>query len=248
MKALAAVVLIVLQALAAAALFLLSIHGPAGLTVGAPLYLGVAAALTWWASRKSWTLLILTGAAMLAAAPGLHFVLDKAERIAYDRRIAATQVAEVRDEPILSAGRPIGVRLSYQVIAPARGYFAILPAIHGSGSAEGFGLQPRRWTFDGRGGIEFGPFEPGKRHEVMVELYPETYSFSFGPGGAACARPLSRPPPQAGQPVPLLVEIYESHYGSTARGGREERTRSSYDMAALYRNVMAALPACKVGP
>jgi hypothetical protein len=247
MRTLAAVVLIALQGLAAAALFLASIHGPAGLTIGAPLYLGVAAALTWWAGRKSWKLLIVTGAAMLAAAPGLHFVLDKAERIAYDRRIAGTQVAEVRDEPILSAGRPIGVRLSYQVIAPARGYFAILPAIHGGAAAEGFGLQSRRWTFDGRGGIEFGPFEPGKRHDVMVELYPE--SFVLGPGGAACVFPISRPLPEARPAAPLRVEIYESRYGSAARGGREERTRSAYDMATLYRNVMASgLPACKVGP
>jgi hypothetical protein len=247
MKALAAAVLIALQALAAAALFLASIHGPAGLTVGAPLYLGIAAALTWWASRKSWALLITTGAAMLAVAPGIHFVLDKAERIAYDRRIAGTQVAEVRDEPILSAGLPIGVRLSYQVSAPARGYFAILPAIHGSGSAAGFGLQPRRWTFDGRGGIEFGPFEPGKRHDVTVELYPE--SFFLGPGGAACVLPVARPLPEAKQPAALIVEIYESPYGSAARGGREERTRGVYDMATLYRNVTASgLPACKVGP
>jgi hypothetical protein len=247
MKALAAVVLIALQALAAAALFLASIHGPAGLTVGAPLYLGVAAALTWWAGRKSWTLLVVTGAAMLAAAPGLHFVLDKAERIAYDRRIASTQVAEVRDEPILSDGRPIGVRLSYQVIAPARGYFAILPAIHGSGSAEGFGLQPRRWTFDGRAGIEFGPFEPGKRHDVTVELYPE--SFFLGPGGAACVRPVSRPLPEARPAAPLRVEVYESTYGSAARGGREEHTSGAYDMATFYRNLMASgLPVCKVGP
>jgi hypothetical protein len=243
MKTFARVVFILLQALTAAALFMLSVHGPSSLAVAAPLYLGVAAVLTWWAGRKSWPLLIAAGAGMLAAAPGLYLVLDRAERILDERRIAATQVAEVRDEPILSADRPVGVRLSYQVVAPARGYFAILPAIDG---AEGFGLRPQRWTFDGRSGIEFGPFEPGKRHAVTVELYPETYSFE--PGGAVCARRLSRPLLQPRRPAPLPVEIHESPYGSAARGGREERTSGSYDMATLYLNVVAVLPACRVTP
>src|SRR5215218_5209937 len=244
MKTLAVVVFMALQAVAAAALFLLSVHGPSGLTVAAPLYLVIAAAATWWAGRKSWPLLLAAGAALLAVVPAIYLGLDKVERIAYERRIAGTQVAEVRDEPILSADRPIGVRLSYRVTAPARGYFAIFPAIHGGGAADGFGLHAKRWTFDGRGGIEFGPFEPGRRHDVTVDLYPE--SFFLG-SGDTCVLPVSRPLPEASQSMPLRVEIYESPYGSAARGGREERTLGAYDMATLYRNVIASgLPACKV--
>jgi hypothetical protein len=183
---------------------------------------------------------------MLAAAPGLYALLDAVEQAANRRRIAATQVADVRDEPILLADKAVGVRLFYQVSAPAFGYFAILPALQGSAPADGFGLQPRRWTFDGRGGIEFGPFEPGKRHAVMVELYPE--SFVLEQAGVACARRVSRPLPQAWQPAPLRVEIYESPYGSVLHGGRDEVTRGSYDIATLYHNVAAVLPACKAGP
>jgi hypothetical protein len=244
MRALAAV-LVVLQLLAALAMFALSVHAPTGLALSAPLYFVAAAVFAWWAARrKSWPLLALAGVVTLAAPPAIYALLDLLDRMAYERRMAATQVSEVRDEPILAAGRPIGVRLSYQVTTPARGYFAVFPVIHGSGDAAGFGLQARRWTFDGRGGIEFGPFEPGRRHAVSVELYPE--SFFVGSGGN-CILPVSRPLPEARPAVPLRVEIYESPYGSAARRGREERTRGAYDMATLYRNVVASgLPACKV--
>jgi hypothetical protein len=238
MKALATAVLIALQALAAAALFLLSVHGPSALALAAPLYLAVAAALTWWAGRKSWWLLGAAGIALLAAAPGLHALLGLLEEISYRNRVAATQVSEVADEPIASAAGPIGVRLSYRVIVPAHGYFAILPAINGTDRAEGFGLQPKRWTFDGRAGIEFGPFLPGKQHAVSVELYPE--SLIFGQGGVRCVMPVSRPLPDAGHAAPLRVEIGDTPYRA--------QTRGDYDIAALYRNVMASgLPACKVG-
>jgi hypothetical protein len=248
MKALAAVVLIALQALAAAALFLASIHGPAGLTVGAPLYLGVAAALTWWAGRKSWTLLIVTGTAMLAAAPGLHFVLDKAERIAYDQRLAATQVSEVADEPILSAGKPIGVRLSFSVVVPKRGYFSIVPWLYPRNERLRH-LQlvsvPSKWRFDARQGPELGPFEAGRKHRLEFELYPPFLAFSAQ--GERCLAPASVPPPPETAAGPLLVDISETSYGAPWRGGREEPTRTDYDVAAMYRAVLAeGLPACKV--
>lgn len=244
MRALAAV-LVVLQLLAALGMLAISVHAPSGLGLSAPLYFVAAAAFAWWAARrKSWPLLALAGVVTLAAPPAIYGLLDRLDRRAYEQRIAATQVAEVRDEPILAAGRPIGVRLYYQVTTPERGYFAVFPAIHGSGDAAGFGLQAKRWTFDGRGGIEFGPFEPGRRHDVSVELYPD--SLFLGSGGT-CVLPVSRALPEARPAAPLHVEIYESPYGSAARGGREERTRGAYDMATLYRNVVASgLPACKV--
>jgi len=243
MKALAAV-LVVLQLLAALGMFVLSVHAPSGLALSAPLYFVAAAVFAWWAvRRKSWPLLALAGVVTLAAPPAIYGLLDLLDRMAYERRMAATQVTDVRDEPILSAGRPVGVRLSYQVTTPARGYFAVFPAIHGSGDAASFGLQARRWTFDGRGGIEFGPFEPGKRHDVSVELYP--HNFFLGSGGA-CVLPVSRPLPEARPAAPLRVEIYESPYGSAVCGGRQERTRGAYDMAPPYRNVVASgLPSCK---
>jgi len=244
MKALG-VVLVVLQLLAGLGMFALSVHAPSGLAFSAPIYFAAAVAFTWWGvRRRSWPLLALVAVFTLAAPPAIYALLDFAERQAYQRRIAATRVSEVSDEPILSVNRPIGVRLSYQVTVPARGHFALFPAIHGDGDAAGFGLQARRWTFDGRGGIEFGPFEPGRRHAVSMELYPE--NFFLGSSGA-CVLPVSRPLPDARPAAPLRVEIYDSPYGSAARGGREERTTGAYDMATLYRNVVASgLPACKV--
>jgi hypothetical protein len=246
-RALVAVAFIALQALAAAALLLLSIHGPSALIHAAPVYLLACAALTWWASRRSWRLLVIAGVALLGAAPLTYVAVEKAEHIAHQRRIAATQVTEVRDEPIVLAGRPVGVRVSYQVVVPKRGYFAIYPAIQGVGNAEGFGLSPRRWIFDGRDGIELGPFEPGKRHTVTVDLHPENH-LAEQRDAPPCARRLGRPLPEPRDPVPLRIEIYDSPYGSAERGGRDERTRGAYDMASLLRNVEAGLPPCKVAP
>jgi hypothetical protein len=246
-RALVAVVFILLQALAAAALFLLSVHGPSALLYAAPGYLAVAAALTWWAGRKSWPLLVLAGFAFLGAAPLTFYALERIERIADERRVAGTQISDVRDEPILLAGRPVGIRVSYRVVAPKRGYFGILPSIHGVGRGEGFSLSPRQWSFDGRTGIEFGPFEPGKRHDVVVDLYPETYHSEEG--NVPCFRRVVRPLPPPGAPVALRIEISDSPYGSIERGGREERTRGTYDMASLLGNVaVAGVPPCKVQP
>lgn len=247
MRALVAVVFIVLQALAAAALFLLSVHGPSALLYAAPVYLVVAAALTWWASRKSWLALAVAGFALLGAAPLTFQALEQIERLADRQRIAGTQIGDVRDEPILLAGLPIGVRVSYRVVAPKRGYFAIFPSIQGVGRGEGFGLSPRRWSFDGRTGIEFGPFEPGRRHDVVVDLYPETYHSEER--DTPCFRRVVRPLPPPGEPAPLRIEISDSPFGSAERGGREERTRGAYDMASLLGNVATAgVPPCKVQP
>ena len=242
MRALVAVAFVVLQALAAAALFLLSIHGPSALLYAAPAYLVIAAALTWWASRKSWIALGVAGVALLGAAPLTFVAFEKAERIAYQRRIADTQISEVRDEPILIAGLPIGVRVAYRVVTPTRGYFGIFASIDG----EGFSLSPRRWSFDGSTGIEFGPFEPRRQHAVVVDLYPETYHAEEG--NKPCFRRVVRPLPRAGEPAQLRIEIYESPYGSVERGGRPERTAQAYDLGSLLRNVGAALPPCKVQP
>ena len=247
MRALVAVVFILLQALAAAALFLSSIHGPSALLYAAPVYLVVAAALTWWAGRKSWLLLVVAGFAFLGAAPLTFYALERIERIAEQQRIASTQISDVRDEPILLAGRPVGIRVAYRVVTPKRGYFGVFPSIQGVGRAEGFGLSPRRWSFDGSAGIEFGPFEPGKRHDVVVDLYPETYQTEEG--NTPCFRRVVRPLPPPGEPVPLRIEITDSPYGSVERSGREEHTRGAYDMASLLSNVAAAgVPPCKVQP
>src|SRR5882672_1910126 len=244
MRTLVAVVFIALQALAAAALFLLSIHGPSALIYGAPVYLVAAATLTWWASRRSWLLLAIAGVALLGAAPLTFYALERIERIADQRRIAGTQISEVRDEPILLAGQPVGIRVSYRVVTTRRGYFGILPWIHGVGRGEGFGLSPRRWSFDGSTGIGFGPFEPGRRHDVVVDLYPETYHSEED--NKPCFRRVVRPLPPVGEPVPLRMEISDSPYGSVEHGGREERTHGAYDMATLLGNVAAAgVPPCK---
>lgn len=246
MRALVAVVFVALQALAAAALFLLSVHGPSALVYAAPAYLVIAAVLTWWASRRSWATLAIAGIALLGAAPLTFVTFEKAERIAYQRRIASTQISEVRDEPIVLAGLPIGVRVAFRVVAPERGYFAIYPAIHGIGSSEGFGLHPIRWTIDGRSSIEAGPFQPGRQHAVVADLYPETYFLEQG--NVSCFRRVARPLPPTGQPAQLRIEIYESRYGSVERGGQPERTAQAYDLGSLLRNVGAALPPCKVQP
>lgn len=48
-----------------------------------------------------------------------------------EKRVAATQVGEVQDEPILSeSGRAIGVRLSFVVSVHSSGSYAITPSLH----------------------------------------------------------------------------------------------------------------------
>src|SRR5262245_27796497 len=122
-KKAAALAFIALQALAALALFALSVHAPGGLGLAAPVYFAAAAALTWWAVRRSWPALCVAGVASLAAAPGLYGALDLVERRRDASRITGTVVTDVYDAPILSAGRPVGVRLSYDVVVPATGHF-----------------------------------------------------------------------------------------------------------------------------
>jgi hypothetical protein len=238
---------VALQALAALALFLFSVHGPRGLALSAPAYFIAAAALTWWAGRRSWHALWAAGLAMLAAAPGLYATLDLAGRRLDASRIAGTLVMDVYDTPILSAGRPVGVRLSYDVVVPATGHFAIFPTLRGSGAAEQLELQAKRWTFDGRPGPDVGPFRAGKRHEVSVELYPATVAFNAQ--GIACLQGGAPSPlPAAGQSAPLRIFIWDTPYGDPERG-REERTKGAYVLPALYRNVVAeGWPPCKVRP
>jgi hypothetical protein len=250
MKALAAAALVILQALAALAMLTVSVHAPAGLAVAAGLYFAAAAALTWWATRgKSWWLFGVVAVATLVAPPGIYGLLGYVERAAYEKRVAATQVSEVADEAILSAGKPVGVRVSFTVVAPERGYFGIMPTLYPRDErARGFTLHPLRWRFDGRDGPpEFGPLEAGRRHRVEFELYPSTL-FITGKG-ERCLHNLPPPGRPAPAPGPLLVDVSETPSGAPWRGGREQPTRGNYDLAAMYRAVAEELPPCKVpGP
>src|SRR5262245_18738122 len=97
----------------------------------------------------------------LLAALALFLLNGYIERGRAADRIAGTVVTDVYDAPILSAGRPVGVRLSYDVVVPAGGHFAIFPALRGSGASEPLELQAKRWTVDGRPGPGFGPLRAG---------------------------------------------------------------------------------------
>ena len=231
---------VVLQALAALGLAALSIHGPTGLIAAAPIYFVGAVCVTWVVARRGSRAIALvgTGLVTLAAAPGLVALMAGLESLAYDRRIAATRVSEVRDEAILSArtGRPIGVRLTYVVAVPKRGYFGILPSIYSSGPrTERLSLHTARWTIDGRTGAT--PFEPGKSHAMDVELYPGPFVLARG---ERCLSSLAIPPlPTDVVATPLRVMISESTYGDVFRGDRERVTEGAYDLAELYRAVLA---------
>jgi hypothetical protein len=237
-KALAAI-LIGLEALASLGMLAVSVHGPDGLAVAAPVYLLAAAGLTWWIARRFDSALVLLGVGilLLAAVPGVVLALDQAGRMAHERRVAATRVDGVRDEPILSAsGRPIGVRVSYTVSVPKRGFFAILPSLHTrEQGVTNLRLDALRWTIDGRS--EPVALEPGRRHAMAVEMYPPILAYSRG---ERCLVSLLVPALLDDvSAAPLRIVIYETTYGNTARGGREEVTRGAYDLAELYRGVLA---------
>jgi hypothetical protein len=243
------VLFIFLQALAALAMLALSVHAPSGLASAAPVYLAVAATLTAFAAYrvKSTPLTLGVGLLMLALAPGIYLALDLLENIVYERRLAATAVSDVRDEPILSAaGRPIGVRLSFAVVLPNAGYFGISPSLDSPGAAtERLRLDPMKRTIDGR--LESVRFEPGRRHELVIELYPPILFIK--PQGERCLTSVAAPTlPEPSVAKPLRIMIYETSYGLPWRGGREESTRGAYDLAAMYRGVLAeGLKPCTVG-
>jgi hypothetical protein len=232
---LTAAAFIALQALATAALLLLSFHAPGGTALAAAVYFPLAAGLTAWAaSRKSWPLLLSAGALLVAAAPGLYLGLDLRDQQLYRERVAATLVSELRDEPIVSdAGRPIGVRLWFTVSVPQSGSYAITPALHG---ADGLYLNAVRRSLDAR--AEAWEYEAGRPHRQSAELYPPILALSAK--GERCQSPYHPPLPQRAAPVPLRVVIYETPYAG--------RTVHTYSLAELYRNVMAErLPPCKAG-
>lgn len=232
---LTAAAFIALQALATAALLVLSVHAPGGTALAAAVYFPVAAGLTAWAaSRKSWPLLLSAGMLLVVAAPGLYLGLDLRDQHLHRQRVAATQVSELRDEPIVSeAGRPIGVRLWFTVSVPQSGSYAISPALYG---ADGLYLNAMRRSLDAR--AEAWDYQAGRAHRQVAELYPPI--LMTGPDGKRCLSPYHPPLPRRAAPVPLRIVIYETPYAG--------RTVRAYSLPDLYRNVMAErLPSCKAG-
>lgn len=230
---------VVLQALAALAMLALSVHGVTGQAIAAPIYFLVAAGVTLWVGlRVPATLLVAgVGLLMVLAAPGVVAALGYIERVAHERRVAGTRVSDVTDEPILStSGRPIGVRLSYTVSVPKRGYFGISPSLLGSGARnERLRLESRGLTVDGS--REPVQFQPGRSHRMVVELYPPILLIARD---KRCLQTTVIPPlPDGIEAAPLRVVIYETAYGNPAYGGSEQLTRGSYDLAELYRGVLA---------
>ena len=232
-------IFVVLQALAALAMLALSVHGATGQAIAAPIYFLVAAGVTLWVGLRVPATLVVAGVGLLMvlAAPGVVAALGYVERVAHERRVAGTRVSDVTDEPILSAsGRPIGVRLSYTVAVPKRGYFSIFPSVHGSGRRnEQLRLDSRSWTVDGS--REPVQFQPGRSHRMVVELYPPIL---FVARDTRCLQTAVIPPlPDGVDAGPLRVIIYETTYGNPAYGGSDQLTRGSYDLAELYRGVLA---------
>jgi hypothetical protein len=230
---------VVLEALAALVMAAMSVHGPDALPIAAGAYFVIAAGLTWWAGRRMASALRFAGVglALLAAAPAVVAVVIKAEEVAYQRRIAATRVDDVRDEPILGvSGRPIGVRVSYRVTAPKRGYFWILPSLYSQAKQGNRGIMSTgRWTIDGSS--EPRPFERGRTHVMVVELYPSL--LFFGREGRCLSVPVGLPVPDVMPAAPLRLAISETTFGDSYRDGTEQVTRGAYDIGKLYQGVLA---------
>jgi hypothetical protein len=232
----ATALVLILQGLAALALMIISVHGPAGLGIAAVVYMVFALGLTSWVATRYRTIPALAGIGLLsvAAVPAIVAGLDRIERIRYDRRIAATRVSDVRDEPILSSttGRPIGVRVSYSVSVPERGYFGITPWLSSRDpKAERLLLAPSYRRIDER------PFEAGRTRAMVFELYPRILVFTKD--DRCLERTWLTPLPESTAARPLAITISETRYGETYHGGREEFTTGSYDLAELYRGVIA---------
>lgn len=232
---LVAALLVLLHALAALAMFALSVHGPTLLAAAAGIYLAAAVGLIVWSTRRrSWPLLLTLGVLMLAAPPAIFISLEGLEERRHEARVAGTRVTEVRDEAIVSpAGRAIGVRLSFAVSVPASGSFAISPTLYGS---EGLTLQALQRTLDGR--ADAWQYEAGRAHRQSAELYPPI--LMIGPGGTRCLSRFVPTLPEHAERVPLRIAISDTPYAG--------RTHGTYSLPQLYRNVLAEdLPPCRAG-
>jgi len=231
---------IVLEALVALGMLVISVHGPNGLPHAAWIYLIVAASLTAWAGWRLANTLAFAGIglALLALAPGIVVMLEQVEEKANARRIAATRVTDVKDDVILSAsGRPIGVRVSFNVTVPKRGYFAITPWLHSRDPrGERLDLFPARRTIDGSSDEK--PFEARRTHAVSVELYPTILVFRRTD---RCLQMTDLVPPLSDSVsrAPLRVMISDTPYGNVYNGGTERLTQGAYDLGELYRGVLA---------
>lgn len=236
-RKIAVAVFVVLEGIASLWLVVASVHGPAGLPIAAGIYFAVAAGLTWWSGRRfgDTVSVVGVGLAMVVAAPGVAFFMEQLEHDAFERRVAATRVVNVRDEPILSStGRPIGVRVSYDITIPGAGYFSVFASVDSRDPNNRLDLGTARWTVDG----DTAPrrFEAGKTHAVVVERYPSI--LFFGQKGR-CLSPSIVPVPASAEAAPLRVMISETTYGTIFDGSPERLTRGTYDIAELFRGVLA---------
>jgi hypothetical protein len=235
-------IFVLLEVVATLGMMAISVHGPAGTIIAAFLYLPFAAVLTWWIGHRFANVgaVIGVGVPLLLAPIGIVASLGQLERIAYNRRVAGTRVENVRDEPIESAsGKPIGVRVSYSVTVPATGYFAIFPSLASvDRRTDRLYLNSPRWTIDGD--RKSKPFERGKTHAVVVELYPSLLQFpATGPCIATWLVPRM---PDSGARAPLRVSISDTPYGDARQGQPERLTTEAYDLVELYRNVLSETP------
>jgi len=105
-------------------------------------------------------------------------------------------------------------------------------------------LLPLRWTVDGR--PETAPITAG-RHKFAYELYPAPVTITQGePCLPRNASPIPRPPHS---PSRLRVSIWDTAYGETWRGGREEYTQVAYSLVEMHRAVLiAGLKPCPEPP
>jgi hypothetical protein len=228
-----AAIFIAVHALLALALAALGVHGSSWLPLAAGLYLAAAVALVAWAAvRRSWRFLLAAGVLMVAVPPAVFLLLEEWERGRYEARIAGTQVSEVKDEPIVSsAGRPIGVRLSFAVSVPQSGSYAISPSLYG---AEGLYMNAAARSLDGR--PDAWSYQAGRTHRQSAELYPPI--LMRAPDGSRCLSRFVPTLPAGREAAFLRIVISETPF--------EGRTSHAYNLAQLYRNVIAErLEPCK---
>jgi hypothetical protein len=228
-----ATIFIAVHALLAVGMVALGAHGSSWLPLAAGLYLALLIALVLWAAvRRSWAFLLSAGVLMLAVPPAAVLGLDALERGRYEARVAGTQVSEVRDEAIVSsAGRPIGVRLSFAIVVPQSGRFAIAPSVYG---ASGLYMNALTGSLDGR--AEAHDYQAGRLHRQSADLYPPILMRAAG--GTRCLSRFTPTLPAVREAAPLRVVIQETPY--------EGRTGHAYNLAQLYRNVVAErLEPCK---
>jgi hypothetical protein len=242
-----------------------SVHGPSSLPYFAGGYLVLSLTVLWLiffrlqrpGTRHPTALFCATGG-VLAGFSVLAFLLAHAISSGIEKwTVAHTEVANVHDEPLLSAqGNPIGIRVRFSIRFPRTDFHAPHPYL----TPEESFLRETGTLFFLHVIRESVEPEPEKTlYQLSFDMIPN-FLVQNATGDKLC---VAYPPPDARTRerfdqllrdqteirTRYQLSIWESSYGTPWRGGKEEWTENSYSPLAFYQSArQKGAPDCGPSP